>query len=383
MNLWEKIGVGIVVVAVLGFVAYNYATRDITGSSAATTIDPPPRVTTLRVSPDLEYGTSGKYIVLGEKRIQELSWDFSVVGSDPARPDTVFLAGVIFTVHTEYPEAIAQGYVYSESGGSLWVATPLVKSGDRYILPFIFPEPIQVSTMESFTLNMQTDIGEVDRMTLPNDARYDIGIDLATDVLLVVNTQQRVAVLVVETVPPIYKYVFETIPRFKANGLSPQGNATRQPDPDHTIAVFDVYNYDEYNVKPKGDVSFVGDNNNSLTIGLEYNFRQPGRNTEIVLKDWSTNKIISSAFVTLPRGEGMKLVTFEFENYNYHLPYSETDTWHIVADTTALMGTAGDTLKVLLPEGEGNIDWGIDGYGNYNHGDILFRGNIYLSELIF
>lgn len=369
MNLWEKIGIGIAVLAVLGFVAFNYATKDIEGSSAF--IGGP--ITRLEVvSKSTRHGDT---LINSGDRVLEDILELSV-NSELGKSGTVYIVGINYTVDTNYPAAIEAGYISGESGGSLWERAPLVLSGDRYILPFIFDDPIVIHDGETKQIFLQTDIGSIDEIRLPNNSRYSISIKSAKDIM--VSTPDVPHKIIVDNQasgPQFNRYVFGAYPTFLAREDYPSGLTPRAPNTDIAIFIFGVHGNWEENY----EVVYSQDLKSFITMGIEYNLQDDGHPTELILRNGS-KQIFSTKKVVLSKGSGIEYVTFDFDKSSLVLPANDII---VEADTTTLVSGAGDSLRMFLPAGLDNINWSVNYQGSYDHGNILISENRYAGKLEF
>jgi hypothetical protein len=90
----------------------------------------------------------------------------------------------------------------------------------------------------------------------------------------------------------------------------------------------------------------------------------------MVLKD-ENGDTLSTVSVDYPTDTD---VIFDFATKDFVVPAGTTKYLYVYGDTTGFT-TEGDLIQLWLDDAGGNIDWGIDGTGSYNHGDIIFKGD--------
>lgn len=366
-----------IVVWIGGCAASVASPTGLSGKSVSFSGESPP-VVTMRVAMDVPFQVPmlveedypGRY---------ESSWRVSLDDTNSSF-DLVEISGITFTVYTDYPEAIYMGGLADNKPGGTWsLFASLMDEGDRYVLPFVFDEPMTVDDDHDFRFYLSSYINKVGK-NLPNDTMYDISIDREEDIILAEEPDSCRTVeielddSVGQTAPT---WIFKCFGGFGVAYNSPEGPATRQPN--HRIATFVQGCWGK-----RGSISWLHENGNHITFGIKYSLREAGMETEVFLKDWYPGVTYDSEVITLPRGEGIKYVTFDFSTSELIIPAGTGGAcFLVVADTTTLVGAAGDTLQVFIPGDDDAIDWGVDGYGNYNHGTILLHGGVWAGELLF
>ncbi|MCH7604411.1 peptidoglycan-binding protein [Patescibacteria group bacterium] len=166
--------------------------------------------------------------------------------------------------------------------------------------------------------------------------------------------------------------LFESYPIFSVNSGSPSGDLI--PGSNTLLAIFDV------TAHANEDITFQDGDNNTLTIQISQSVTTSnGVTTETWrLRDSSGAQLASTTVDTFDA----TLVVFDFASQDFNVPGGQTKSLHVYADTSE-MTTNGDVIQLWLDDGSAtNIDWGIDGTGNYNHADIIFRGDIFARSLV-
>ena len=160
--------------------------------------------------------------------------------------------------------------------------------------------------------------------------------------------------------------------KFGINTASPNG--TLIPGPSTLLAVFDVTN------NGLADVTFANEEGNSLTVAISQSALQEDGNTEaITLKD-ENGTILDTATANL--GASPTTVMFDFANKSFVVPSGSVKKLYIYGDTMEFL-YSGDAIQLWLDSSNANnINWGLDGSGNYGHADIIFRGNPYAFMLV-
>lgn len=124
------------------------------------------------------------------------------------------------------------------------------------------------------------------------------------------------------------------------------------------------------------DVTFLGANTNLLSVQLVIVGDDTDTATEaLTLKDENGTVLASTTFSS---ASGTTQEDFDFKgtgtNLTYTVPAGATKTLYIYADTGDLEDN-GDLIQITLDDTAADVDFGIDGSGNYTEGDIIFRGD--------
>ena len=116
---------------------------------------------------------------------------------------------------------------------------------------------------------------------------------------------------------------------------------------------------------------------NKLTVNIAHSCAA-GIGSGFVLQDESGN-ILDSQAVDVCNNNN---VTFTFGNPgNLAISAGASKKLYIYADTTGAT-SAGDSIQVYLSDDNAaNLDYAIDGSGNYKYAQYIFRGNIYANVL--
>jgi len=117
----------------------------------------------------------------------------------------------------------------------------------------------------------------------------------------------------------------------------------------------------------------ISGNNNSLTVQLSLTRFDDGTNNDdsITLKDENGTTLDSFTGVDF---EATKEFAFDFSDAAFTVPAGQTKYLYVYGTTTDFEDR-GDSIQVWLDDVDGDIDWGINGVGSYNRGNIIFKGD--------
>lgn len=121
------------------------------------------------------------------------------------------------------------------------------------------------------------------------------------------------------------------------------------------------------------DITFEKDNSNILTVQLSLTRSDDGTDNDdsITLKDENGTTLDSFTGVDF---ENTKEFAFDFSNATFTVPAGQTKYLYVYGTTTDFEDQ-GDSIQVWLDDEDGDIDWGINGVGSYNRGNIIFKGD--------
>jgi len=74
-------------------------------------------------------------------------------------------------------------------------------------------------------------------------------------------------------------------------------------------------------------------------------------------------------------------VTFNFNVADFDVAAGATKKLYVYGDTTDYT-TNGDVVQVWLDDSANDITWSIDNSGDYNLGNIIFKGDIYGGSFV-
>jgi len=181
-------------------------------------------------------------------------------------------------------------------------------------------------------------------------------------------------------------YVFKSIPIANLAPSSPSGNLIVSAST--PIAVFGLA------ADLAGDITFIKKTppdsaniqDNYIIFNLSYYLNDVSQeNTgEALIKflNKSDGTVLGSALVTLkPGSDYVTSAALVFDLNSLRLPAGAYRNVEVRMNTIQFEDP-GDWVLVWLQEKNENIGWGIAGNGNYQHGDILFRGDIYAHKLV-
>jgi hypothetical protein len=163
-------------------------------------------------------------------------------------------------------------------------------------------------------------------------------------------------------------YVYKSIPTVAFSPDTPSGVVS--PSANAVLAKIDI------TASANEDITFASSTSNSLTVQVA---TSGAAISSLVLKDASGNTLDSSATVT--SGEAVFNIGQSTDS-DLTIPAGTTKTIIIYGDASAF-STVNGTIQIWLDDVDGDIDWGIDGSGSYNKGDIIFKGDLYGGTLQF
>ncbi|MGB0757467.1 MAG: hypothetical protein ACPGO5_03355 [Patescibacteria group bacterium] len=125
------------------------------------------------------------------------------------------------------------------------------------------------------------------------------------------------------------------------------------------------------------DVTFENGDGNTLTFQVSSNGAAAGAADDVItLKDDQGNTLWSTTTGLHENSE----FTADFSTKSLEVGQGTSEVIFVYADTSEL-ATSGENIQFWLDDTAGDIDWGINNSGSYNHGDIIFRGDLYGGAL--
>jgi len=162
----------------------------------------------------------------------------------------------------------------------------------------------------------------------------------------------------------ISMYLYETKPSVNFATDTPSGNLA--PSANSLLAKIAV------TADAGEDVTFETGDGNSLTIEISATTAATSTGN-MVLKDENGDTLDTVAVADYEAASAS--AAFDFTDKSFVVPAGTTKYLYVYGDTTDFT-TEGDIIQLWLDDSTpANIDWGIDGTGSYNHGDIIFKGD--------
>jgi len=122
------------------------------------------------------------------------------------------------------------------------------------------------------------------------------------------------------------------------------------------------------------DITFQNGDGSSLLLQVAASRGDASGGTDdLIIKDKNGNTLCSTStysFVTTTEW------TCDFSTNSLTVAKGTTEVIYVYADT-ASFEDSGDSIQIWLDDTAGDIDWGINGSGSFNKGDIIFRGDKY------
>ena len=232
-------------------------------------------------------------------------------------------------------------------------------------------------------ITVKADIAEVDGTTTVNNDSIIVALSGTTTTTGKASGQQ-----VTSTAFPVSKtmYVYESRPYVTIPDNTPTTTALI-PSTSTLVALFDV------EADPGKKISFVNasglDANNSLTVQVAAQINDTVQNQlSFTLKDIDGNTLDSN--VQAADSNSTKVmntsVTFLFDSYaaGFNVTAGQTKQLKVYLDTTDFdLDTANESnaIRLWLDDSANDIDWGINGSGSFNLGNLIFRGELYAKSL--
>ncbi len=173
-------------------------------------------------------------------------------------------------------------------------------------------------------------------------------------------------------------YVYKSIPTFAFAADTPSGTLT--PSANTLLAKIAV------TADAADDITFAKTNGtatSSLTVKLALSVHDGTSTTATVtLKDGDGNTLDTVSGVAINSATTSVSVTFDFSDRQFTVPAGTTKYLMVYTDTTNLEDS-GDTIQLWLDDDDANnIQWGINGSGNYHHADLIFKGDLFGGSLV-
>lgn len=264
---------------------------------------------------------------------------------------------------------------YRSDGGDILtpIATTVGKNAE-FILPV---GTVIIPAGSNVTFKVAIDIGLVQpgtrvSLTNYNSDTFQASVD-ATGLIATGQTSGLVLEdsVITDPVEAAEHTVYQSRPYFTLNSNSPSGNML-SPNIEALITIFNVA------ADNGGDITFSNANGNYLAMEIYAECSTNSADEFLTLKDENNTVLSVAGPINIC---GWQTVEFFFEAQDLNILHGVTKKLYIYADTTEFI--SGDIIQAWFSdEFEDNLDWGIDGNGNYNEADIIFRGNLYANALI-
>jgi hypothetical protein len=158
-------------------------------------------------------------------------------------------------------------------------------------------------------------------------------------------------------------YLYETKPSVNFASDTPSGNLN--PSANTLLAKISV------TADAAKDVSFENGDGNTLKVNISASSAAASTG-DLTLKDENGNALDTQ---TVADYEAVGAsATFDFADKSFTVPAGQTKYLYVYGDTSDFT-TQGDLIQLVLDDTAGNIDWGINGAGSYNRGNIIFKGD--------
>ena len=160
-------------------------------------------------------------------------------------------------------------------------------------------------------------------------------------------------------------FVFESKPTANFAADTPSGNLV--PSANTLLAKIAV------TADAAKDITFENADGNTLTVQLALTRADDATADDdaLTLKDDNGDTLDSITGVDF---DTAKEHTFDFASKAFSVAAGTTKYLYVYGTTTDFEDQ-GDSIQVWLDNVDGDIDWGINGAGSYNKGDILFKGD--------
>jgi hypothetical protein len=255
--------------------------------------------------------------------------------------------------------------VYLYDGDTLLGARP----GNKYVAFNLTDGTVSIPANGNKKFTVKAKINNVDGTTLTNGT--NVKAQLADGSVETTGIMSGSAVdSTTQTATGNTHYVYESRPYFAVNSSSPSGDLF--PNANDLLAIFDVTADDG------DDISFTHAAGNFLTVQFSAYVADTAQNQiSFVLKDANGNTLDSTqADVSSYSTTINDSVAFYFATNSFTVPAGQTKQLYVYADTTDFEDD-GDQIQLWIDDAAAHISWGINSSGAYNHGDIIFRGELY------
>ena len=181
-------------------------------------------------------------------------------------------------------------------------------------------------------------------------------------------------------------YIYESRPYVTVNADTPTTTALI-PSTSTLVAIFDV------TADEGKKISFINasglDANNSLTVQVAAQINDTVQDQLVfTLKDIDGNTLDSNVLAADSNSTKVMntSVTFLFDSYaaGFNVTAGQTKQLKVYLDTTDFdLDTANESnaIRLWLDDSANDIDWGINGSGSFNLGNLIFRGDMYAKSL--
>ena len=241
----------------------------------------------------------------------------------------------------------------------------------RFILP---ANTIIIPASQSVTLTVAVDAVLVDGVTVQNGDALQAVVAAGTDIIATGKASGQQINGSAVTDSKTY-YVLASYPYFSLDASSPKGVLI--PGANTLLAIYDV------TADTADEVDFLNATTN--TSGLANKLRVDiahsctvGVGSGITLKDEAGNVLDSQALDICNNNS----VTFTFGNpNNLAISAGATKKLYIYADTRGASNNSDSIQLYLSDSNPANVDFAVNGTGNYQFAQFVFRSNIYSNPL--
>jgi len=159
--------------------------------------------------------------------------------------------------------------------------------------------------------------------------------------------------------------LFESRPFFALSSATPSGGILN-PATNTLLAIFEV------KADAAEDITFENADGNTLTV----NISATQNDSDGVANAFTLLDSNSTTLSTVTAADGATSVQFLFEDSDLTVGAGLTEQFRVEMNTLDFEDD-GDVLQLWLDDAAaGNVDWGVDGTGSFNHADKIFRGDI-------
>lgn len=250
------------------------------------------------------------------------------------------------------------------------VSQAILDPGAKKAKFILATDTIIVPASKSVSLTVAVDVVAVDGATVQNGDTLQAIIAAGTDIVATGKASGQQVNGSAVTDSKIY-YVLKSYPYFSLDTSEP-GNIL-MPQTKALLAVFKI------TADPADEIDFLSAANNTTGIAnkLKVNISHSctaGIGNGMILQDESGNILDSQAVDVCAANSA----TFTFGNpSSLQISAGATKKLYIYADTRGATG-AGSSLQVYLSDDNAaNLDFAINGSGNYQYAQYIFRSNIY------
>ncbi|MCF7820155.1 MAG: hypothetical protein K9M44_01640, partial [Candidatus Pacebacteria bacterium] len=250
---------------------------------------------------------------------------------------------------------------YTNSAGQTETANAYFTANEANFSGLDILVPADDDTVVTVMADINTDAGGAN-----NDTTTSLSLDGGDDFRAVAQDSGTVDADVSDVTGNSH-YIYESVPTVAFAANTPSGDLI--PSANGLLARIDI------TADANEDITFASSASNYITVQVA---TSGAAISSLVLKDADGNTLDTAATVT--SGEATFMIGQSTDS-DLTIPAGQTKTVLVYGDITGFTN-AGDTVQIWLDDAAADIDWGIDGTGEYQRGNIIFKGDLYGGALV-